>query len=141
MSIAAGVLTHSGRPSPETYERLRAASLDCWWNLAEELGELIPEMKSVAREVLWARVPDFQAPADLPLFDEQLERVCSVLAGGGRVHVSCLGGMGRTGIAIACIRMRVLGETADDALAATHMACRGPITDEQKAFVRALTAR
>jgi hypothetical protein len=135
MTIGRGVLTHSGRPSSAIYRALSDEGLDCWWNLAEELGELLPEMKAVARKVLWAKIPDFQVPIDVPLFDEQLESVCAVLDGGGRAHVSCFGGIGRTGLAIACVRVRSLGESPQAALVAAFLACGGPLTIEQKAFV------
>jgi protein-tyrosine phosphatase len=98
-------------------------------------------MAEVAREVLWARIPDFRAPAEVDLFDEQLGRVCTVLGGGGHVHVSCFGGIGRTGVAIACIRVHLLGETPDDALAAAFDACGGPMTEGQDAFVHATARR
>jgi CheY-like chemotaxis protein len=141
MTIRGGILTHSCRPSPPIYDALRSENLDCWWNLAEELDDLLPEMRRVAREVLWAQIPDFQPPVDAALFDEQLVSVCAILQGGGRVHVSCFGGIGRTGLAVACVRVRMLGESSQDALAAAFEACGGPLTVEQKDFVHALAAR
>jgi protein-tyrosine phosphatase len=92
-------------------------------------------MKAIASEVLWAQIPDFGAPVNLELFDEQLNQVCSWLARGGRAHVSCYAGIGRTGLAIACIRVRSLGESPQDALAAAWKACGGPATALQKDFV------
>jgi hypothetical protein len=141
MRIGGGTLSHSCAPTSAIYDDLRPHALDCWWNLAEELGDLIPEMRKVAREVLWGKVRDFCAPDDLELFEQQLGRVCALLGGGGRVHVSCLGGIGRTGLAIASIRVRALGEASEDSLAAAFEACGGPVTEQQRAFVRTIGSR
>ncbi len=137
MPIGPGILTHSSRPSDAIYDALRPGRLDCWWNLAGELAVFLPGMAKVASEVLWAKIKDFEVPVDLDEFDGQLERVCAILCRGGHVHVSCFAGIGRTGMAIACVRVRQLGESADDAMAATFAACGGPITAGQKEFVRA----
>lgn len=135
MRIGAGLLTHGGCPSPATYDKLRSQALDCWWNLALELHHLIPDMQVVAREVLWAKIPDHCAPVDPERFAEQAQRVCAVLRDGGHVHVSCFGGSGRTGLAIACIRVRALGEPPADAISASLAVCGGPVHAEQKEFV------
>ncbi|MGD0679913.1 MAG: hypothetical protein ABSC94_31405, partial [Polyangiaceae bacterium] len=108
MNLDFGVLSLSGRPNSEIYAALREEKLDCWWNVAEELYEYVPAMRAIASEVLWAQIPDFGAPVNLELFDEQLNQVCSWLARGGRAHVSCYAGIGRTGLAIACIGARSL---------------------------------
>jgi hypothetical protein len=135
MPTHVGTLTFSRRPNEAIYAALEPGAVDIWWNLALELGDLVPRMRLHAAEVLWAKIPDFAAPPDILLFAEQLDRVCVLLGCEGRVHVSCYGGRGRTGLALACVRMIVEEEPPEVALAAAEAATGGPETEEQRAFV------
>src|SRR5262249_17497422 len=125
----------SRRPNDELFAALAGEGLDIWWNLALELGDLVPRMEQYAAEVLWARIADYAVPTDVPQFAEQLDRVCTLLGCDGRVHVSCYGGRGRTGLAVACVRMILEDEPPEEALRAAFEASGGPETDEQRAFV------
>jgi protein-tyrosine phosphatase len=135
MPTSVGTLTFSRRPDEAIYADLQAADLDIWWNLALELGDLVPRMQQCAAEVLWARIADYSVPSDLPVFAEQLDRVCALLSCEGCVHVNCYGGRGRTGLALACIRMCLEEEEPEAALDAAVSVSGGPETDEQRAFV------
>src|SRR5262249_30389920 len=101
MPTCVRTLTFSRRPDEGIYSVLQAADLDIWWNLALELGDLVPRMKQCAAEVLWAKIADYSVPTDVPAFAEQLDRVCALLSCEGCVHVNCYGGRGRTGLALA----------------------------------------
>jgi hypothetical protein len=138
MPTSVGTLTFSRRPNEAIYTALEARALDVWWNLAVELGDLVPRMQQCAGEVLWAKIADYSVPADMPAFAEQLDRVCTLLGCGGQVHVSCYGGRGRTGLALACIRLCLEEEDPQAALAAALTASGGPETEAQRDFVTAL---
>ena len=135
MPTRCGTLTFSRRPDDEIYAALGAGEVDIWWNLALELGDLTPRMHEHAAEVLVGRIPDFGVPSDVPAFAEQLDRVVTLLGCFGHVHVSCYGGRGRTGLALACVRMLLDDEEPAVALAAAREASGGPETDAQAAFV------
>jgi hypothetical protein len=135
MPTSFGTLTFSPRPTEAMYLELARVDLDIWWNLARELGDLVPRMASCAGEVLWAAIPDYSVPTDTAAFAEQLDRVCALLGCHGRVHVNCYGGRGRTGLALACVRMMLEEEQPAPALAAAYAACGGPETDAQRTFV------
>ena len=135
MPTCTGTLTFSRRPNADIYAALTSDEVDIWWNLAVELGDLVPTMRQHAAEVLEARIPDYGVPTDVPAFAEQLDRVVSILGCFGHVHVSCYGGRGRTGLALACIRMRLEEEAPEAALAAARDASGGPETDAQARFV------
>ncbi|MBX3227051.1 MAG: hypothetical protein KIT84_36055 [Labilithrix sp.] len=92
-------------------------------------------MREHAAEVLDGRIADFGVPSDVPAFAEQLDRVVTLLGCSGRVHVSCYGGRGRTGLALACIRMLLEEEAPEVALAAAREVSGGPETEAQAAFV------
>lgn len=135
MPTSIGTLTFSRRPTDEIYGALGADEVDIWWNLARELRDQTPRMREHAAEVLEAGIADFGVPTDLPAFAEQLDRVVTILRCSGHVHVSCYGGRGRTGLALACIRMLLEEEAAEVALRRAHEVSGGPETAAQAAFV------
>jgi hypothetical protein len=145
MPTRSGTLTFSRRPDDAIFATLKPVGLDIWWNLAAELGDLVPRMQECAAEVLWAPIADYSVPSDMPAFAAQLDNVCALLGCEGRVHVSCYGGHGRTGLALACVRMILDEDEPTKALAAAFDASRGPETEAQRAFVvdlwRGLRAR
>lgn len=135
LPTSAGTLTFSRRPNDAIYAALGQGDLDIWWNLARELGDLTPKMREHAAEVLEGMIPDFGVPADVPAFAGQLDRVVTILGCSGHVHVSCYGGRGRTGLALACIRMLLEDEAPEVALALAREASGGPETEAQATFV------
>ena len=65
-------------------------------------------------------------------------RVVTVARDGGTAVVHCAGGLGRTGLVVACCLVD-LGHTAQAAIAAVRQARPGTVeTSEQEAFVRRL---
>jgi hypothetical protein len=84
---------------------------------------------------LWTRhvpITDMEPPTI-----EQVTEILDLLSGPGaeRTYVHCEAGRGRTGVAIACYRMAVMGWSAADAL--TEAANFGCFAPGQLAFIRA----
>ena len=82
-------------------------------------------------------VVDHHAPADSTAYAGLLASIAERLRRGETVLVTCKGGLGRTGTAVACL-LRDAGVGAEEAIAATRAARRGAIdAGAQEAFVRA----
>lgn len=108
---------------------------DIIWNLAEELNDLLLWQKDFAHVVLHANIPDFDIPSDIKSFIFQLKKVVLCLKNNGKVLVHCLGGHGRTGMAVACILSLLDGHSPDYALMLANKYCQGPETYHQNNFV------
>lgn len=119
-------------------EKLPKIQFDIIWNLAEELEFLVTDEKLYARMVLAANIPDYDIPTNTDEFVRQLTLVLNVLCKGGAVFIHCFGGCGRTGLALAAIKIALDKLTAVEALAFTAIQCDGPETDSQKQFVTSL---
>lgn len=64
------------------------------------------------KEIALLDWPDFNRPDNLRLFVDTMEHLLNCSADGKQVEIGCKGGHGRTGTAIAAMRI-LLGETAD----------------------------
>ena len=82
-------------------------------------------------------VPDFGLPTDLPAWEAALREVLAALRSGRGAYVGCRAGLGRTGLALACLA-RMAG-VADDPVAFVRAGYdpRAVETPEQEAFARA----
>ncbi|UFN50029.1 hypothetical protein LPC08_05160 [Roseomonas sp. OT10] len=82
-------------------------------------------------------VPDFGLPPDLPGWEAALRAVAVALRDGRGAYVGCRAGLGRTGLALACLA-RMAG-VADDPVAFVRAGYdpRAVETPEQEAFARA----
>ncbi|MDP8904031.1 MAG: ADP-ribosylglycohydrolase family protein [Chloroflexota bacterium] len=81
-------------------------------------------------------ITDGGVPIDAHRFRQTLTDVERRLEAGKSVAVACMGGLGRTGTAVACI-LRDAGLGADEAIALTREARPGTLeNDDQEAFVR-----
>lgn len=67
----------------------------------------------------WIDWPDFRVPRDDAAAIELIKKAYRLAREGTRVEVSCGGGTGRTGTAIACLAV-LAGHPADDAVAWTR---------------------
>ena len=114
-----------------------AMRFDRIWNLAKELAFMADDEANFADAVILGQIEDQGIP-DMQSFVGELAEVINVLGLGGSVFVHCLGGVGRTAIALAAIKLGVDEMNADEALQCAKDECNGPETDEQIAFVRQL---
>ena len=91
-------------------------------------------------ELLRHPIRDGGIPADAAALRRTLDAVLARLRVGASVVVACRGGLGRTGLVVACL-VRELGEpNAERAIEVTRAARPGAVeTDEQRAFIAAWT--
>jgi protein-tyrosine phosphatase len=88
-------------------------------------------------ELLRFPVRDVDVPADRAAFGAWLDGCRKRVATGQRIAVACLGGLGRTGTAVACLLIDA-GLEADAAIRLTRETRHGTIeTPAQESFVRA----
>jgi hypothetical protein len=123
----------------EQLDLLRAAGIDTFVDLTEEGEYGVPAYAGLVDGAEYVRfpIPDRGVPEPEQM-TMILDYVDAWLAEGRTVYVHCLGGIGRTGMAVACHLIRG-GATAEDALASIARwrgdDTRSPETDEQHAFV------
>lgn len=113
---------------------LNKHQFDCIWNLAAELEYLLPLEQKACDNVLFANIKDRDIPKDIILFQSQLNEVISNLQDNRTVLVHCMGGIGRTGLALGCI-LKGLGLNVNRAVGLVKNACGGPETKEQINFI------
>ena len=132
-----GTLYASHLPS---IEELKSSGIkfDIIWNLTKEFSYFCIEEKNFANNVLCANIEDFSTPKDIFSFKEQLFEVIKVLKKNGIVLVHCLGGKGRTGIAVACIKILLDNLSVNDSLIFAKKYCNGPETEGQIEFIKYL---
>jgi hypothetical protein len=129
----------AGEYPHETLDLLLAAGVDTFVDLTEEGEYDVPGYSAWLSGLEHARfaIPDRGVPTRERM-KEILDYVEAALASGRVVYVHCLGGIGRTGMAVACHLMRG-GATPEDALASIAAwradGRRSPETDEQRRFV------
>ena len=89
----------------------------------------------------WVRCPDFWVPRD-PADARDALREAWERAAGGRVEIGCGGGVGRTGMGLACLAV-IDGVPAREAVAYVrrHYHPRAVETTWQRRFVRRFAAR
>jgi protein-tyrosine phosphatase len=119
-------------------EKMPKITFDIIWNLAEELEFLVTDEKRYATQVLFANIEDYNTPDNYIEFHQQLALVVNTLRIGGKAFIHCFGGHGRTGLALAAIKVMLDKLTAKEALAFADTHCDGPETDDQKQYIRTL---
>ncbi|MDX6741923.1 protein phosphatase [Actinocorallia sp. A-T 12471] len=94
------------------------------------------EPSDIPWQTRWVRCPDFRTPAD-PADARAAFRLAHERARSARVELGCGGGIGRTGLALACLAV-IDGVPADEAVAyvRAHYHPRAVETPWQKRFVR-----
>ncbi|MFT5457472.1 MAG: protein-tyrosine phosphatase [Myxococcota bacterium] len=126
---------------------LRAHGITGFVDLTE-VGELVPYSAHPAMAgARYTRVPirDGGVPADGDILRRALHAIDAERAGGGTVYVHCWGGVGRTGLVIACwlVRHGATAEWALDEVQRLYATTpkvrrlpRSPENDRQCAWVR-----
>lgn len=109
--------------------------------LTSGVPDLVAKAEARGVEVLRHPVPDLDVPADPTAFAVTLDAVGDRLRRGRTVVVTCRGGLGRTGTAVACLLVDG-GLDADEAIRRTRAARPDTIEQvAQEAFVRAWSHR
>lgn len=123
----------------EQLDLLQAAGIDTFVDLTEEGEYGVPAYAGLIDGVEYVRfaIPDRGVP-EPERMNAILDYVDGSLAEGRTVYVHCLGGIGRTGMTVACHLIRG-GSSAEAALASIAEwrgdGIRSPETDEQRRFV------
>ncbi len=103
---------------------------------AAHVGDIAACMKRNNVDLVRFAIPDGSAPTDRADFRVTLDDILRRLATGRSIAVACVGGLGRTGTAVACL-LRDGGLPANEAIWLTRQARRGTIENrDQEAFVR-----
>ena len=118
---------------------LRASGVDAFVDLTEQGEYGVPTYDGELDGLRYSRfaIPDRGVPSTEQM-TAILDHLDAALADGRVVYVHCMGGIGRTGMTVACHLIRG-GATADDALASIAEwradGVLSPETDAQRQFV------
>lgn len=126
-------------PAPFCNEmvEIRNAGAEFVWNLLDETISA-EEERAIFKEVFHSPISDYSIPNEKSKFIENLNLVKNLLKNGSTVFIHCLGGRGRTGMALSALLMEIDCISAEESLSRVYNLCRGPETEEQKNFVRSL---
>lgn len=122
-------------PLEDIYPMLKDEDVSVIWNLAEELSDVAEKEKRHFEHVIHTKIPDFSIPKSKEEFLSDLESVFDFAVSGRIIFVHCLGGRGRTGMALAALAMYLNGLSAEKALGFAHKNCGGPEMECQKDFI------
>lgn len=128
-----GFLFISPLPGSEDFDD--GGKFDIIWNMTDNLAFAEYE-KAFAYDVLLGNIKDYNIPSSTNDFLCQLDLVVTCLQWGGSVLIHCLGGHGRTGMALACVLSRLEGLDAKEAINKTLRICQGPENNLQIEFVK-----
>lgn len=95
-------------------------------------------------EIVRFPIRDMGVPqeAESEKFASFVREVVKRLEAGKDVVAHCRGGLGRTGVVVACVLVALGGHAADEAIQAVRKARRGTVqTEEQAEFIRHFEAR
>jgi protein-tyrosine phosphatase len=123
-------------PLPSYNELMICGPFDIIWNLSSELEKCVEAEEKYARVVLRGYIQDMWIPQDIYRFVYQLELIVDCLRHGGNVFVHCLGGCGRTGMGLACIKSYLENCSAQEALDFANQEIGGPELKMQRRFVK-----
>jgi hypothetical protein len=86
----------------------------------------------------WIGYPirDFAVPADPLTFSDLIDTIVERVDSGVPVCVHCRGGVGRTGMVLACVVARLFGVSADQGIRTVRRVRTAMDTEEQESFVR-----
>lgn len=131
--LLSGIVFYS--PVPYELELEDIQPIDIIWNLADELSSYSNIEQKYCNKVLLGGIKDYGVPENIAKFKSQLEEIKNSLASGKDVLIHCKGGVGRTGLAVACLIKFVSHCSGKDALEFAIDMTGGPETKEQDKFV------
>jgi protein-tyrosine phosphatase len=99
------------------------------------IGGLFNEVKARGSHVLHYPIVDVSVPTNAATFRVLIETIRTHLQAGEHIFVHCKGGLGRTGLVVACLLVR-LGHSAERAVQITRETRKGTIqTPSQERWV------
>lgn len=104
------------------------------WNLTTQEDQSIRYCFNIACAKIWSPIEDFSVPENKDAFLEKVDQVLTELKLGTNIYVHCLGGHGRTSIALCLVLIR-LGIDNQEALRIVEGLTGGPETNEQIEYV------
>jgi protein-tyrosine phosphatase len=125
-------------PDQETFLFLKEQQVSGIWNLMDELKYIFVEEQNKFKFVINTPIKDLSIPEGKlkDFFLRDLNFVQRLLKSGINVFVHCLGGHGRTGMALASLLITINHLSIEQALQFTHEICQGPELEIQKDFIR-----
>jgi len=132
---SSGSLYYGPMPTEKDLRLIKKNKIDVIWNLAKELGHVADIEKTIVPNVIEGNVQDFSVPSNMNLFMAQVNQVAAFLRAGKKVFVHCHGGRGRTGLALAALKIALDKVDAKKALKLVKTLVNGPDTQEQKEFI------
>lgn len=133
-----GNLFHGHVPSAYDLARLKDLGVTAIWNLGRELVEELEVERDLFKIVVHSDIVDFSIPELPNKFLDEVKMICQYLKDGQSVFVHCMGGRGRTGMALASVCAMLDNIDVDKALTLAKVNCGGPERTHQVEFVRKL---
>jgi protein-tyrosine phosphatase len=118
-----------------TFSFLKENNVSIIWNLLED--DTISKVESRQFEVINTPIEDYSFPQNIQEFKKTTLEIIELLNNGKNIYVHCFAGHGRTGIAVASIRV-LCGEDIKLVLSETKELVGGPETRSQELFIAAL---
>lgn len=133
-----GRLFFGACPEIQQIKELKNHNVNCIWNLLEEMPFIFEYEKNIFDNSINTPIKDFDIPKDIKLFIYESNIIYNRLKNGENIFVHCLGGRGRTGIALAFLLLIDDLNNNKDILNIVYNCSRGPENKKQKDFVLSL---
>ena len=125
-------------PFPSENDLKKYGPFDIIWNLSRELASF-PEIVELEERycdlLLFGDIEDYSIPEDLGTFLNQINIVVNALNNNKKVFVHCIGGRGRTGMILSCLKSIIDDISPMSAINFSKHECNGPEMVEQCNFV------
>lgn len=132
------VIFYGPCPIDDVYQMLIEEDVSVVWNLAEELSDIAEKERRHFEHIIHSKIPDFSTPRSSEEFLSDLTSVVDLAVAGKIIFVHCLGGRGRTGMALAALAVCLKGLSVEEALEFAHKSCGGPEMESQKNFIKSI---
>lgn len=114
-----------------SFSFLKENDVSVIWNLLED--DTVVNLEKNSFYVIHTPIEDFSIPTDPDLFYKDAKRIRNLLKAGRSIYVHCMGGHGRTGMAIMFL-MIMEGKDPKDSLTLVKALVHGPETKGQIMF-------